>query len=137
MKEVLTWTRFVCEGLKREKEPNGKTWVSPHITINCGNLRDVPTCSHSTETFINVVGVLAVKENSPYTILREEFGRREGGECYDWVQKNKHRIFLNLVQENREAPARLKVVVRARLVDWLKEQGLEGERVLKIWKIGN
>ncbi len=23
--EVLTWTRFVCEGLKRAKDPNGKT----------------------------------------------------------------------------------------------------------------
>jgi hypothetical protein len=94
----------VCEGLKCEKELNGKTWVSFRITINCGNLRDVPTCSHSIETFINVVGALAVKENSSYTVMREGFGRREGGESYDWGRKNEHLIFLNLEQENREVP---------------------------------
>lgn len=75
LKEILIWTRFVCEGLKREKEANGKTWVSPYATINCGNLKDAPTFEHSSETFINAVGALAVKENAPYTVLREGFGR--------------------------------------------------------------
>ncbi len=103
-KEVLTWARFVCEGLKREREPNGKSWISPHMTINCGNLKYIPTFEHSTEAFINVVCTLAVKENAPYTVLREGFGRRAGGECYDWERKNKHRIFLNLELENRDAP---------------------------------
>ncbi len=55
--EVLTWTRFVCEALKREREPHGKIYVSPHLTINCGNLKDAPAFEHSTEIFINTVGV--------------------------------------------------------------------------------
>jgi len=132
--EVLTWTRFVCEGLKRDRDANGKTYVSPHLTINCGNLKDAPTFERSTEIFINLVGALAVKENAPYTVLREGYGRRAGGECYDWARKNKHRIFLNLEQSKREVPVRGKIVARARLVDWLREQGAEGERVLRTWK---
>lgn len=135
LKEVLTWARFVCEALKRERDPNGKTWVSPHATINCGNLKDAPTFERSTETFMNVVGALAVKENSPYTVLREGFGRRAGGECFDWERKNKHRIFINLEQENGESPVRLKIAARARLADWLTGQGSEGERLLKAWKV--
>jgi hypothetical protein len=137
LKEVLTWARFVCEGLKREREPNGKTWVSPHATINCGNIKDAPTFEHSTEAFINTVGALAVKENAPYTVLREGFGRRAGGECYDWARKNKHRIFLNLEQQRGETPLRLKIAARAHLADWLKRQGAAGEGVLKTWMTGN
>jgi len=135
--EVLMWTRFVCEGLKRERDPNGKTWVSPYATINCGNLRDAPTFEHSTETFINSVGALAVKENAPYTVLREGFGRRAGGECYDWARKNKHRIFLNLEQENKDVPVRLKIAARGRLINWLKERGEEGARIAKVWNLEN
>jgi len=133
--EVLIWTRFVCEGLKRERDPNGKTWVSPHATINCGNLKDAPWFEHSTETFINTIGALAVKENAPYTVLREGFRRRAGGECYDWARKNKHRIFLNLEQESKDVPVRQKIAARARLADWLAEQGCEGERILEVWKL--
>jgi len=89
--EVLIWTCFVCEGLKRERDPNGKTWVSPHATINCGNLKDVPAFEYSTETFINAVSVLVVKETSPYTVLRVGFRRRAGsGECYDRGRENRH-----------------------------------------------
>lgn len=135
--EVLTWTRFVCEGLKRNRDPNGKTWVSPHLTINCGNLKDAPSFEHSTEAFINAVGALAVKENAPYTVLREGFGRRANGECYDWARKNKHRIFINLEQENKEVPFRLKIAARANLVNWLKEQAAEGARIVKIWNLEN
>jgi hypothetical protein len=69
----------VCEGLKREREPQGKNYVSPHLIINCGNLKDAPIFEHSTETFLNIVGALAVKENAPYTVLREGCGRRAGG----------------------------------------------------------
>jgi hypothetical protein len=135
--EILTWTRFVCEGLKRERVPQGRISVSPHITINCGNLKDTPVFEHSTESFINAVGMLAVKENAPYTVLREGFGRRAGGESYDWARKNKHRIFLNLEQENKAIPVRLKIAARGRLVNWLKEQGEEGERIIKMWDLGN
>jgi hypothetical protein len=135
--EVLVWARFVCEGLKIKRDPNGKTYVSPHMTINCGNLKDMPTFEHSTETFVNAVGALAVKENAPYTVLREGFGRRAGGESYDWARKNKHRIFLNLEQENKDIPVRLKIAAHGRLVNWLKEQGEEGERIIKMWGLGN
>lgn len=135
LKEVLTWARFVCEALKRERDPDGKIWVSPHITINGGNLKEAPTLEHSTETFINQVGALAVKGNSPYTLLRREvYGRRAGGDCFDWERKNKHRIFINLEQEKREVPVRLKIAARARLLSWLRRQGLEGEQVLRVWK---
>lgn len=133
--EVLTWTRFVCEALKPEREPHGKTYVSPHLTINCGNLKDAPAFERVTETFINAVGALAVKENAPYTVLREGFGRRAGGECYDWARKNKHRIFLNLEQESKDVPVRQKIAARARLADWLADQGGEGERIMEVWKL--
>ena len=137
LKEILMWARFVCEGLKREKEPNGRTWVSPHITITCGNLRNKPTIEHSTEMFINDVGALAVREITPYTVLRESFGRRTDGESYDWVRKNRYRIFLNLEQASKAAPTREKIVARLHLVNWLKKQGTEGERVVKVWKLEN
>ena len=133
--EVLTWTRFVCEGQKRERDPRGKTYVSPHVTINCGNLKDAPTFEHSTETFINAVGKLAVKENAPYTVLHEGFGRRAGGESYDWARKNKHRIFLNLGQNRNEVPSREKIAARARLMDWLRRQNAEGAYLIKIWNL--
>ena len=129
--EVLTWARFVCEGLKRERGASGKTWVSPYATINCGNLKDAPTFEHSTETFINAIGALAVKENAPYTVLREGFGRRAGGESYDWARKNKHLIFLNLEQENSDVLIRLKIAARPLLVNWLAKQGCGGEEILK------
>ena len=133
--EVLTWARFVCEGLKIKRDPNVKTYVSPHLTINCGNLRDAPAFEHSTESFINAVGVLAVKENAPYTVVREGFGRRAGGESYDWARRNKHRIYLSLESKNKEVPLREKVAARARLADWLAEQGCEGKPILEIWKL--
>ncbi len=135
LKEILTWARFVCEGLKREREPNGKTWVSPHMTINCGNLKDAPTFERVTETFINQVGVLAVKENAPYTVLCEGYGRRLGGYIEDWVRENKHRIFLNLEEGKMEVPIREKIAARAHLVSWLKRQNIEGERIIKTWKL--
>lgn len=137
LKEVLTWTRFVCEGLKRQREPDGKTWVSPHMTINCGNLKDAPTFEHSTETFINQVGALVVKENAPYTVLREGYGRRAGGYVEDWARKHKHRIFLNLEEGKMEVPVREKIAARAHLVSWLKRQNVEGEHIIRAWKLEN
>lgn len=133
--EVLTWARFVCEGLKIKRDPNGKTYVSPHLTINCGNLKDAPSFERVTETFINAIGALAVKENAPYTVLREGFGRRAAGYVEDWARRNKHRIYLNLESKYKEVPIRLKIAARALLVDWLKKQGLGGQRVLSVWRI--
>ncbi len=135
LKEVLTWARFVCEGLKQLRDPNGKTWVSPHMTINCGNLKDAPFFEHSTEAFINLVGALTVKENAPYTVLRAGFGQRFGGECYDWERKNKHWIYFNLELDGRDVPIREKIAARARLMGWLGKQGSDGVRVLQIWRI--
>lgn len=133
--EVLTWARFVCEGLKIKRDPNGKTYVSPHLTINCGNLKAAPSFEHSTETFINAIGALAVIENAPYTLLREGFGRRAGGESYDWARKNKHRIYLNLETKNKEVPLREKIAAHARLVGWLKEQNATGESIIRTWNL--
>lgn len=135
LKEVLMWARFVCEGLKREKEPKGRTWVSPHVTITCGNFKSEPVFEHSTETFINAVGALAVKENASYTVLRDGFRRCAGGEGFDSVRKNKHRIFLNLEDENKDVPVREKIAARNYLVDWLREQGIEGVRIIKMWNL--
>lgn len=135
--EVLTWARFVCERLKIKRDPNGKTYVSPHLTINCGNLKDAPSFEHSTETFINVIGALAVIENAPYTVLREGFGRRAGGESYDWARKNKHRIYLNLETEAKDVALRVKMASCFRLVNWLKARGPEGERIVKTWELEN
>ena len=65
LQEILTWARFVCERLKSEHEPDGKTYVSPHATIHCGNVKDNPAFEHSTEVFMNAVGALAIRENAP------------------------------------------------------------------------
>lgn len=135
--EVLTWARFVCEALKRQRDPRGRIYVSPHLTLNCGNLRDAPSLEHSTEVFINAVGALAVRENAPYTVLREGFGRRAGGESYDWARKNKHRILLNLEQNKSEITTRGKIAARSRLVEWLKDQKAAGEYLIKIWNLEN
>lgn len=135
--EVLTWARFVCEALKIKRDPNGKTYVSPHMTINCGNLKDAPSFEHSTETFINAISALAVLENAPYTVLREGYGRRAGGESYDWARKNKHRIFINLETRTKDVSLRVKIASRFRLVNWLKARGAEGERLIKTWRLEN
>ncbi len=126
--EVLTWARFVCESLKIKRDPKGKTYVSPHLTIDCRNLKDALSFERVTETFINSVGALAVLENAPYTVLREGFGRRAGGYAQDWERKNKHRIFINLDEENEGVPVREKIAARARLVNWLKGQAGEGKQ---------
>lgn len=133
--EVMTWVRFVCEGQKIKRDQNGKTYVSPHLTINCGNLKDAPSFERCNETFINAVGALAVKENAPYTVLREGFGRRAAGYVEDWARRNKHRIYLNLESKNKDVPPREKIVAQAHLVEWLKEQKAAGESIIKTWNL--
>ena len=133
--EILMWARFVCEGLKREREPDGRMWVSPHLTITCGNLRYKPTVEHSIETFINAVGKLAVRDNSPYTVLHKNFERRSEYCSDDWMRKNKRHIFLNLEQNCKDIPVREKIAARFKLVNWLRQQGLEGEQVIKTWHL--
>lgn len=135
IEEVLTWARFVCEGLKRERDPDGKTYVSPHATIHCGNVKDLPSFEHSTEVFMNAVGSLAVKENAPYTVLREGFGRRDRNEYFNWERRNKHRIYLNLEEQNKDVPIREKIAARTNLKYWLLKQNYDGQRLIKTWQL--
>jgi len=135
LEEILTWARFVCEGLKIEREPNGKTYVIPHATIHCGNVKDKPAFEHSTEIFMNAVGSLAVKENAPYTVLREGFGRRDRNEYFNWERRNKHRIYLNLEKQNKDALVREKIAARIYLKHWLLSMEIEGERLIKTWQL--
>lgn len=135
LEEILTWTRFVCEGLKRQREPDGKTYVSPYLTIHCGNVKDKPAFEHSTEVFMNAVGAVAVRENAPYTVLREGFGRRDRNEYFNWERRNKHRIYLNLEEQNKDVPVREKIASLPRLIGWLKSKNLEGEHIIKMWKL--
>ena len=135
LKEILIWARFVCEGLKREREPDGKTYVSPYMTIHCGTVKDDPAFEHSTEIFMNAIGSLAIKENAPYTVLREGFGRRDRSEFFNWERRNKHRIYLNLEEKNKDVPVREKIAARTHLKHWLLSQENEGEKLVKLWQL--
>ena len=135
LKEILKQAYFVCEGIKREKEEGGKTWVSPHLTITCGNLKRFPIIEHSSEVFLNQVGALAIRENTPYTVISESHFRRLENSSFDWVRKNKYHIYLNLQDEVRTATSRTRISARFQLVSWLKRQGKEGEWIIKVWKL--
>lgn len=135
LEEILIWARFVCEGLKCEREPDGKIYVSPYMTIHCGNVKDKPSFEHLTEVFMNAVGSLAIKENAPYTVLREGFGRRDRYEFFDWERRNKHRIYLNLEEKNKDVPIREKIVARSHLKNWLLCKEKEGEMLIKKWDL--
>lgn len=135
IEEILTWARFVCEGLKREREPDRKIYVSPYMTIHCGTVKDDPAFEHSTEIFMNAIGSLAVKENAPYTVLREGFGRRDRSEFFNWERRNKHRIYLNLEEKNKDVPVREKIAALTHLKHWLLSQENEGEKLVRIWQL--
>lgn len=136
LKEVMTLAFLVCEHTKRAKAAAGeKIWFSPQATVYCGNLRCAPKIEHSTEWFISSIGALAVKENAPYTVLDEGYGRRVGGESFDWTRKKRHYLHFNFQDDIKAAPPRLKIAARFHLVEWLKKQGAEGERVIETWKL--
>lgn len=136
LKGVMTLAFLVCEQTKRERAAaREKVWFSPHATVVCGNLRCTPKIEHSTEWFINEVGALAVKENAPYTVLDEGYGRRVGGESFDWTRKKKHYIHLNFQNDIKNAAPRTKIAARFHLVEWLRKQGAEGERIIKSWTL--
>lgn len=136
LKEVMMLAFLVCEQTKRERAAAGeKIWFSPQATVVCGNLRCAPKIEHSTEWFINEVGALAIKENAPYAVLDEGYGRRVGGESFDWTRKKKHYIHLNFQDDIKNAVPRAKIAARFHLVEWLKKQGAAGERVIKTWKL--
>lgn len=135
LKEVLTLAFLVCEQTKRGKAGVEKIWFSPHATVTCGNLRYAPKIEHATEWFINEVGSLAIKENAPYTVLDEGYGRRVGGESFDWTRKKRHYIHFNFQDDIKNAAPRRKIAARVHLLEWLKKQGAAGERVIKTWKL--
>ena len=135
LKDILKQAFFVCEGIKREKEEGGKTWISPHLTITCGNLKRIPAIEHSTEVFLNQVGALAIRENTPYTVMNERYFRRLENSASDWVRKNKYHIYLNLQDEVKATTPRTKILARLQLVSWLKRQGKKGEWIIKTWKL--
>jgi hypothetical protein len=136
LKQVMTLAFLVCEQAKREKAAAGeKIWFSPHATVYCGNLRCVPKIEHGSEWFINEIGALALKENAPYTVLDEGYGRRVGGESFDWTRKKRHYIHFNFQDEIKTAAPRAKIAARFHLVEWLRKQGAEGNRVIKTWNL--
>jgi hypothetical protein len=136
LKEVMTLAFLVCEQTKRSRATaNEKIWFSPHATVYCGNLRCAPKIEHATEWFITSVGALAIKENAPYTVLDEGYGRRVGGESFDWTRKKRHYLHFNFQDDIKTAPPRLKIAARFHLVEWLKKQGAEGERIVQTWKL--
>jgi hypothetical protein len=136
LKEVMTLAFLVCEQTKRAKAAEGeKIWFSPQASVVCGNLRCAPKIEHSTEWFITSVGALAIKENAPYMVLDEGYGRRVGGESFDWTRKKKHYIHLNFQDDIKAAAPRVKIAARFHLVEWLKKQGADGERIIKTWKL--
>lgn len=138
LKEVMMLAFLVCEQTKRDRVAKGeKIWFSPQATVYCGNLRCAPKIEHSTEWFINEIGALAIKENAPYTVLDEGYGRRVGGESFDWTRKKRHYIHLNFQDDIKAAVPRVKIAARFYLVEWLKKQGAEGERIVKTWKLEN
>jgi hypothetical protein len=137
LKAVMTFAFLVCEQTKRDRAAAGeKIWFSPQATVICGNLRCAPKLEHGSEWFINKVGALAIKENAPYTVLDEGYGRRVGGESFDWTRKKRHYIHLNFQDEIKAAAPRVKIAARFHLVEWLKEQGAEGERIVRMWRLG-
>lgn len=135
LKEVMTLAFLVCEQVKRERAGNEKIWFSPHATAICGNLCCAPKIEHPTEWFISSIGALAIKENAPYTVLDEGYGRRVGGESFDWTRKKRHYLHFNFQHDIKNAPSRLKIAAHFHLVEWLKKQGAEGERIIKTWKL--
>ena len=135
LKQVLKYALFVFERIKREKYPKEKHWVSPYLTVTCGNLKDVPCLEPSTEFFLNQIGQLAVRENVPYTVLNECNYRRVENNSLDWVRKNKYRFYFNFQEELQNTPPREKLAARFYLIDWLKRQGREGEWIIKTWKL--
>lgn len=133
--EILIWTHFVCEGMKIEKNSADNTRFSPSVTITCGNLISEPKIEHPSETFINAVGALAIRENAPYMGLCGGFGRQDGGENYARMRRNKHQFYFNLRDKAKDALLREKIAARFHLVDWLNKQGEAGERIIKCWKL--
>ena len=135
LKKVLKWAIIVCESIKRERDKDGRYYVSPYLTVTCGNLRHLPQIEYSSEAFLNRVGALAVKENVPLTVLDESHYRRVETIFSDWMRKDSHHLYLNFDDEIRSATPREKIAAKLYLLNWLKAQGREGARIVEAWKL--
>lgn len=135
LKQVLRNALFVCERLKGEKYSDEKSRIDPYLTVTCGSLKDAPFFEFSNECFLNQIGQLAIRENVPYTILNESNYRRVEGNSFDWLRKNKYRFYFNFQEELQNTLPREKLAARFYLVDWLKNQGREGEQIVEHWKL--
>lgn len=135
LKNILKLAFLVFEGIKQTKESGNNSRFSSSMTVTCGNLRTGPSVEHCSEWFLNKIGKLAIKENSPYTVLDEGHYRRAASIFSDWVRRNKHYIYLDFRDEIQNATPREKIAVRGHLVKWLREQGSEGEWIIKTWKL--
>lgn len=135
LRKVVKCALVVCESIKRRRFPNEKCWVSPYLTLVCGNLKFLPALLHPTEPFVTQVCQLVIKENIAYTVLGGSNYWRMGNHQFDWVKREKHQIYLNFQEEIMVLVPREKLVARTFLINWLKRQGSEGERILKTWRL--
>jgi hypothetical protein len=135
LKDVLKNALLVCERIKGERCSDENCRVSPYLTVTCGNLKNTPFFELSNEYFINQIGQLAVKENAPYTVLNECDYRRIESNGFESVRKNRHRFYFNFYEELQNTPPREKLAARFSLVAWLRQQGNEGEHIIKQWKL--
>lgn len=135
LKEILKQAIVVCEAIKRQKDPQGKSWVSPYLTITCGSLRQFPSIEHSTESFLNQIGALVIKENVPFTVINDSSFWRVENSNSDFIKKNKYHIYLNFQDEIQSATPRAKIAAKFHLINWLKKQGREGNWIVKVWKL--
>lgn len=135
LKYILKLAFLVFEGIRRAKESDNNFRFNSFMTVTCGNLRTSPSVEHCSEWFLNEIGKLAIKENSPYTVLDEGYYRRAASIFSDWVRSNKHYIYLDFGDEIQNATPREKIVARGHLAKWLKEQGTQGEWIIKTWKL--
>jgi hypothetical protein len=111
--------------------------VIPYLTVTCGSLIQPPSIEHSTESFLNQIGALAIKENVPFTVLNDSSFRRIENGYSDFIKKNKYHIYLNFQDEIQSATPRAKIVAKFHLINWLKKQGREGNWIIKFWKLGS
>lgn len=135
LKTILKQSIIVCEAIKRQKDPNGKSWVSPYLTVTCGSLNQLPSIEHSTESFLNQIGALAIKENIPFTVLNDSSFRLIENSNFDFIKKNKYHIYLNFQEKIQSATPRAKIAAKLHLINWLKEKGREGNWIIKVWKL--
>lgn len=137
LKEILKLAFFVFEGIRQAKVADESFRFSASMTVTCGNLRENPSIEHPSEWFLNEIGKLAIKENSPYTVLDEGYYRRTESIFFDWIRRNKYYLYLDFRDDLQNATPREKIAARFWLVNWLTNQGNTGKWIIKNWKLSN